>query len=47
MVFAIGMHLAETASEHWVVFLGIIAAIWLVLLWPRIVRFIEGRSRRH
>ena len=46
MAFAIGTRLAETASEHWIVFLLTVAAIWLVLLWPRIVRFIDGRLRR-
>ena len=46
MVFAIGMRLAEVASEHLGVFLLVIVTLWLALLWPRVVRFIEDRRRR-
>jgi hypothetical protein len=47
MVLAVGMRLAEAASENLGLIVVVIAIVALVILWPKLVRLIERWTHRH
>jgi bacteriorhodopsin len=46
VVFAIGMRLAEAASEHLWLVVAVMVAIVLIVLWPRIAQRVDDWARR-